>query len=62
MLNVKCKKTKTKAILNQVVALHAITTIDETLINILCISVATDASNHGAVKKILRKVWRKKTS
>ncbi|CAH0406173.1 unnamed protein product [Chilo suppressalis] len=48
--NLKCGKTKTEAIINQVVAPHAITTIIETLKNISCLSVATDASNHGAEK------------
>ncbi|KAL0879646.1 hypothetical protein ABMA27_003361 [Loxostege sticticalis] len=46
--NLKCGKTKTEAIVNQVVAPHTITTIIETLRNISCLSVATDASNHGA--------------
>ncbi|KAL0879423.1 hypothetical protein ABMA27_003174 [Loxostege sticticalis] len=48
--NLKCGKTKTEAIVNQVVAPHTITTIIETLRNISCLSVATDASNHGADK------------
>lgn len=48
--NLKCGKTKTEAIVNQVVASHTITTIIETLSNISCLSVATDASNHGAEK------------
>lgn len=48
--NLKCGKTKTEAIVNQVIAPHTITTIIETLRNISCLSVATDASNHGAEK------------
>jgi hypothetical protein len=48
--NLKCGKTKTEAIVNQVVAPHTITTIIETLRNISCLSIATDASNHGADK------------
>ncbi|KAL0830150.1 hypothetical protein ABMA28_003607 [Loxostege sticticalis] len=48
--NLKCGKTKTEAIVNQVVAPHTVTTIIETLRNISCLSVATDASNHGADK------------
>lgn len=48
--NLKCGKTKTEAIINGVIAPHTITKIIETLRNISCISVATDASNHGADK------------
>lgn len=48
--NLKCGKTKTEAIVNKVIAPHAISTVIDTLRNISCISVATDASNHGADK------------
>lgn len=48
--NFKCGKTKTEAIINRVVAPHAIMSILETLRKISCISIATDASNHGAEK------------
>jgi len=49
--NVKCGRTKTEAIVNHVLAPHALDVVTSTLRNeVPYFGIGTDASNHGALK------------
>ncbi|KAJ8019187.1 hypothetical protein HOLleu_42396 [Holothuria leucospilota] len=48
-----CARTKTEAIVNNVIAPHGVEIVKEAMKNISHCFVSTDASNHGSVKMFL---------
>ena len=46
--SITCARTKTEAIINNVIGPHTVAEVVKSLNDISCIGIATDASNHGA--------------
>jgi len=48
--SITCARTKTEAIINNIIGPHMAAELVKSLNDINCIGIATDASNHGAEK------------